>query len=431
MTRTLVARVAWVQTLVTLVAFAIVVVATWLAVRWMLVRQTDRVLEDLLARTVDYLEAGPADEHVDWQWLAAEIDEGRPRDVRVELRDRAQTRIQLGTGAPLGVFESGCKDRDGLRVCGRSGTRYAALAARDRTAELAVGRRLMLALSLACLLAGAGVALASVSVTRRALRPLAELAQRVAAVEPGSGEAFQPRASLRELEGLERRFSELVGRFEQTLLREKQFTAHASHELRTPLTLARAEVEALPNSEAALAALARLESLIEVLLWFARTQAPLHGDDMEVVNFADVLAQQLTDVKPISLPDEALVRGDEQLLERAAQNLLDNARKYGAGSDIGVSLSRDSHQLVLRITNGGPGIPEPLREQIFVPFVRGQHAVAGFGLGLPFARAIARAHGGDVVLEQAAETRVIMRLPLVAWHEDPAGSGYVQNGRGT
>jgi two-component system sensor histidine kinase TctE len=286
----------------------------------------------------------------------------------------------------------------------------------------------MLALALACVLAGAGVGIASVSVTRRAIEPLSDLAQRVAAVEPGSGVGFQPKATLRELEALERRFGELVQRFEESLLREKQFTAHASHELRTPLTLARAEVEVLPNSEAALGALARLESLTEILLWFARAQAPLQGEDMDVVNLADVIANQVPQasagvVIAAQLPDEALVRGDERLLARATWNLLDNAIKHGDSSDITVSLVRDADELELCVTNGGPSIEGRLRDEIFVPFVQGPNRSSGFGLGLPFARAVARAHGGELVLadsSRAPGTTLLLRLPLLAWHAEPA-----------
>ena len=440
MTQTMVGRVAWTQTLVTLAALGLVVVATSAAVSLLLTRQTDRVLDDLLTRTIDYLEAGSAEEAIDWHWLAGEVDESRPRDVHFELRDKAnaQLRIQLGAGATLGAFRAGCSDRRGRRVCGRSGSRYVASAARDLTQDRAVERLLLLALALACGLAGAGVGLASVSVTRRAIRPLSELAQRVAAVEPGSGKRFEPRATLRELDVLERRFADLIARFEKTLQREKLFAAHASHELRTPLTLARAEVEALPHSQPALESLDRLEALIQVLLWFTRAEAPLHGEDMEIVNFADVLAEQLSvlgaahapRITAAQLPDEALVRGDEQLLARAAWNLLENAVKHGEGSEIAVYLQRDANQLALRVMNGGSAIPASRREHIFVPFVTGPNSAAGFGLGLPFARAVARAHGGDVTLEDASAphaTTMLMRLPLIAWHEESAGLESVQN----
>jgi signal transduction histidine kinase len=269
-------------------------------------------------------------------------------------------------------------------------------------------------------------------VTRRAILPLADLAKRVAAIEPGTGKTLEPKAELRELEVLETRFADLVGRFEQALAREKQFVAHASHELRTPLTVVRAEIEALANTDpglrAALASLCRLESLIDALLWFAKAQTSFNTQEMDVVNLADVLGHQLLEVQrahasraiSVRLPDEALVRGDEKLLASATANLLDNAIKYGGEAEIEVSLQRESENLVLRVANDGPRIPQGLRTRLFVPFVRGQHSVPGFGLGLAFSRAVARAHGGDIVLADGENERttLLLRLPLVGWNDE-------------
>ena len=63
-----------------------------------------------------------------------------------------------------------------------------------------------------------------------------------------------------------------------------------------------------------------------------------------------------------------------------------------------------------------PRISENRREQIFLRFVRGQHSRPGFGLGLAFARAVARAHGGDLTLADydPEGTTALMRLPLVS-----------------
>jgi len=290
MKRSMVARLAWVQTLVTSAALAAVVLATWTGVSLLLARQSERMLEDILARTMAYLSAASEAKSIDWPWLAAEINEIRRRHVRFELREKAgaRTLIELGAGAVPAAVRDGCIDHVDHRVCVRSSARYVAIAASDHAVDRGVRNELIWPLALACALAGVGVALASVAVTRRALRPLSELAARVAAVEPGSGEQLQPLAAPRELQVLDERFADLVRRYDEALLREKQFTAHASHELRTPLTVARAEIECLPHSGAAQAALARLEALIAGLLWFARAQVPLQREATELVNFADV-----------------------------------------------------------------------------------------------------------------------------------------------
>jgi two-component system sensor histidine kinase TctE len=147
---------------------------------------------------------------------------------------------------------------------------------------------------------------------------------------------------------------------------------------------------------------------------------------MDVVNLADVVRAQLEQIeranpdRPFSkqLPDEALVRGDEHLIARAAANLLDNAVKHGDETPILVQLARNADEAVLSISNGG-FLPDAVREQIFLPFFRGSNGTEGFGLGLPFARAVARAHGGDVRIGtcDALRTELFFCLPLIAWHE--------------
>jgi two-component system osmolarity sensor histidine kinase EnvZ len=91
-------------------------------------------------------------------------------------------------------------------------------------------------------------------------------------------------------------------------------------------------------------------------------------------------------------------------------------------------MERLSDSVTVSVANGGAGIPGPARSRVFVPFFRSNQAAPnadGFGLGLPFARAVARAHGGDLTLasEDMAKTELVMRLPLVSWSEVSAVAG--------
>jgi len=124
----------------------------------------------------------------------------------------------------------------------------------------------------------------------------------------------------------------------------------------------------------------------------------------------------------LALPDEALVQAEEPLIARALGNLFDNAIKYGDEGAIEVRAERTLESVTVSVANGGAGIPGSARSRVFVPFFRSNEAAPqaeGFGLGLPFARAVARAHGGDLTLasEELAKTELVMRLPLVSWSE--------------
>ena len=120
----------------------------------------------------------------------------------------------------------------------------------------------------------------------------------------------------------------------------------------------------------------------------------------------------------------------EELIEKAAaldcqvQFFFPPPRKRRGVDGRVQSMSQAGNHLSFRVTNGGSPIPLEFREQIFLPFfrVRPKTPTPGFGLGLPLARAVARAHGGDVEVGSGRphETEMVLRLPLVMWHQAEA-----------
>jgi signal transduction histidine kinase len=105
-----------------------------------------------------------------------------------------------------------------------------------------------------------------------------------------------------------------------------------------------------------------------------------------------------------------------QALRRCLANLIDNARRYGGG-EVDVTLADDAASVEIRIEDRGAGIPATERERVFEPYVRLEASRArhtgGTGLGLAIARAIARAHGGEVTLagREGGGTAAIVTLP--------------------
>ncbi len=97
--------------------------------------------------------------------------------------------------------------------------------------------------------------------------------------------------------------------------------------------------------------------------------------------------------------EPAHVSGDPRMLRRLVRNLLENARRYGAGTPIEAAVTPGAEgEVVLRVMDRGPGVAESERERIFEPFYRpagfAETADGGVGLGLALVRQIANHHGG-------------------------------------
>ena len=208
------------------------------------------------------------------------------------------------------------------------------------------------------------------------------------------------------------------------LAREQRFVADASHELRTPLAVLKSELEVTRMEGGDAAALRtglasaedevdRLSRLADDLLVLARADAgglALHCADVAV----DAVLARAARGHPGTLvhPSGLRVGADALQLERAVRNLVDNAAQHGA-VPVEVGAERRDGAVVLSVRDHGPGIPTELADRALAPFARGDRGGLGAGLGLAIVDAVARAHGGDVrVLDAAPGTRVELALPV-------------------
>ena len=271
-------------------------------------------------------------------------------------------------------------------------------------------------------------------VGRRATRPLVAFKGRIVGAQP-----FEPLreggipGAPDEVRELDDAFHGLWRRLQEALAREVEFAANASHELRTPLTrirlrAERAKADAGPQAreelEAQVAEVDQMVRLVESLLVLAR-DVKAGIPRAETVNLADTLrtvgARVLEAFPPAGaeLPDEALVRGDEDLLSIAVLNLLDNAAKFKAPArSVVLRLGETSGRVRLAVESPGARIPEGEQERLFERFYRGPEARTsprGHGLGLPLARHIARLHGGDVRCVSGRGEDACFELDLPSW----------------
>ena len=122
-------------------------------------------------------------------------------------------------------------------------------------------------------------------------------------------------------------------------------------------------------------------------------------------------------VKVNLAPDLPFVRGDDKLLEQVLFNLLDNAHKYAADSGAAVHGRKDGEDVVLSVTDEGPGVKPADLEKIFEKFYRGGRSDGrkpGTGLGLSICRGLIQAMGGSIAAQSPAVrrrgTRIVIRL---------------------
>ncbi|GAA3419479.1 sensor histidine kinase [Streptosporangium vulgare] len=111
-------------------------------------------------------------------------------------------------------------------------------------------------------------------------------------------------------------------------------------------------------------------------------------------------------------PPVAVCSVDEPTMSRAISNLVDNAIRYApAGSRVEIDVEVTGTEAAVTVTDHGPGVPDGEREHVFQRFWRGRRDVPGTGLGLPIARQIALAHGGDLTLSPFPARRRRLCLP--------------------
>jgi two-component system sensor histidine kinase KdpD len=203
-----------------------------------------------------------------------------------------------------------------------------------------------------------------------------------------------------------------------------------SHDLRTPLTSIIAGGTALGSesltaeervelSEGIVGEGRRLSRLVENLLDISRLEAGKAEPHRGPVDLAEVLEAALRGqgkAESIRLSVDAelpMVDADAAQLERAFANLLENAVRYGNGRPVLVRSRLVGGNIVVRVVDQGPGIPEGDRERIFEPFQHGEATSAGSGLGLAIAKGFIEANGGGIAVESlpGQGTSFVVTLP--------------------
>lgn len=256
----------------------------------------------------------------------------------------------------------------------------------------------------------------------RALRPVRAVsaaARRVS--ESRLSERLNVAGPRDEITELATTFDAMLDRLEHAFDAQRRFVANASHELRTPLAVAGTAVDVVlakpERSSTQLEAMARdvrvavtrAEEVVDSLLALTRSQHLDRGrDEIDLAALAedalDVYRAEIADrgLRVDTRLESARSVGDRPLLERLVMNLIDNAVRHNVtGGELTVRTAVRDGRAELVVENSGTVIAPELVPALFEPFARldgrARSGEAGLGLGLAIARAVADAHGAELV----------------------------------
>ena len=267
-------------------------------------------------------------------------------------------------------------------------------------------------------LVGLAAALGVYPILRRLTQRLETLQRGVQQWGDGDLSVRVPVTGQDEVADLSARFNDAAQRIENLLAAQrallasqKSLLANASHELRSPLARIRMGLEFMGGeSTAAKDEIARniaeLDQLVEEILLASRLDAKeVDIGTLESVDLIGLCAEECARVGAVLHLPEGVhsieMPGVAKLLRRMVRNLLENAKRYGGESDLGIelALSQTADHIGIRVSDHGPGVPAQFRERIFEPFYRlpgASERTGGVGLGLALVKSIAERHGGRV-----------------------------------
>lgn len=244
-----------------------------------------------------------------------------------------------------------------------------------------------------------------------------------------------------ELQHLASTFNRMLDRLQLAFETQKSFVANASHELRTPLTSIGGQLEVGLISDrsvdeykqilqSSLEDLHNLNKLLNGLLDLAQADFSELEMKLRPIRIDEIILSVIDDCQrkyPKSvisfeyeqLPEDEerlVVLANEQWIKTAILNIIDNACKYSNDSKVEVLLNLTDVWIVIKVKDGGIGIPEKDLKNILEPFFRADNTktINGHGIGLSLSNKIFKLHRGNIQIlsDLNKGTRVIMALPI-------------------
>ena len=237
-----------------------------------------------------------------------------------------------------------------------------------------------------------------------------------------------------EIGALGRDFDQMAERLSALVKTERQLLADVSHELRSPLArltvaagLLRQRGDDGPELERIDREVARLDTIIGQSLTLTRVSSGLGSGKAEKFDLSNLVQEIVADGDfearssnrrvIMTSVDICSSTGVPDLIRSAVENVVRNAiRHTPPGTSVDVSLRASDGHAHITVRDHGPGIPEDLLKEVFLPFRRadgpGRPASNGAGLGLAIADRVVRAHGGTVEARNAADGGLVVEIAL-------------------
>lgn len=266
------------------------------------------------------------------------------------------------------------------------------------------------------IIVGIGAAL----ISRQIGRPLGDLAKAARDLGSGKTNVTAPVSGPEDVRRASTAFNAMAERLGRQLNRQRQMLWALSHDLRTPITAIRLRAELIEDEaerQRLLASVAEMETLTEQALSLARAGASEEArSTVDLAEIARTLCGELVDMG-VNIRAEAnestMCDCRPSEVARAMRNLAENAAKYGGGGVM--RIYREGTDVVVEVTDEGPGVAPELISKLTDPFFRADEArseTKGAGLGLAIAQAIADGHGGRLVLENRSPCGFSAKLLL-------------------
>lgn len=229
-----------------------------------------------------------------------------------------------------------------------------------------------------------------------------------------------------EIQPLIEELNRLFGRLRQAFDREQRFAADAAHELRTPMAAIKTQTQVALKSDSEeefkhalhkiLAGVDRSTHVVQQLLTLSRLNPGSSMDKQNAINMVAIVSEIISELVPLAISNDAELEFDCDkdnitLLANAAsigilvRNLVDNAIRYTPeDGKVKIELKQLKNQVILRVSDNGPGIPEKLHGRVFERFFRVLGSQKpGSGLGLAIVEQIVSLHNAKLTLDKPAQ----------------------------